>query len=153
MTVNLYNINTAPDHLRQNVPVTPAATYTGTARAPVSVDGPYVLIQAQITTGNYVYIPEFSRYYYITDRDIIRDDLTGLQLKSDPLTSFASLIDNLPVYARRTSKRAETTDTTAGYNADIPDNQTVCEQGTRCRNIFIASMPIQANAIYLVAVG
>lgn len=152
MTVNLYNINTAPDHLRQNVPETPDATYTGTARAPVSVDEPYVLVQAQITTGNYVYISEFSRYYYITDRDIIRDDLTGLQLKSDPLTSFASMIDNLPIYTQRTSKRADTTETTAGYNADIPDNKAVCEQGTRCKNIYVASMPIQ-NTVYLVAVG
>lgn len=151
MTVNLYNIVSNPDHLIQTLPA-PIGTYTGSARDPVSVDSPEIVIEAQILTGNYVYIPEFSRYYYITDRNVVRNNLTVLSLISDPLMSFAAQIYTLPVYALRTSKLAQTETDTAGYNADLPDSQIQCVQGTRCRNLYIASMPIQ-NAVYLVAIG
>lgn len=151
MTIDLYNIATDPDHLEQVLPER-LAQYTGAVRDPVSVDRPEITIQEKIITGNYVYIAEFGRYYHILTRDVIREDLTILTLQSDPCMSFAAAVKALPVYALRTSKLALTEADTAGYNADIPDSQIQCEQGTRCKNIFIASMPIQ-NAVYLIAVG
>lgn len=151
MTVTLYNIQTDPDHLVQTLP-TALATYTGAVREPVSIDQPEITIQAQITSGNYVYISEFSRYYHITSRTIARNDLTVLTLRSDPCMSFSAGIKLLPVYSLRTSKRANTISERAGYNADIPDSKVQCEQATRSKNIFVASMPIQ-SAVYLVAIG
>lgn len=150
MTVNLYNIVSNPDHLIQTLPA-PIGTYTGSARDPVSVDSPEIVIEAQILTGNYVYIPEFSRYYYITDRNVVRNNLTVLSLISDPLMSFAAQIYTLPVYALRTSKRAAEGGK-AGYNADLPDSFVQCEQCTRSRILYLGSMPIQPT-FYLVAVG
>ena len=151
MTVYLYNIDTSPDHLRQSVSQQPLASYSGAARDTVSVDEPQITIQAQITTGNYVHIPEFGRYYYIRGRDIVRDDLTVLTLESDPLMSFAGQIDKLPAYVLRTSKRGADGSVT-GYNADLPDTRVQCEQCTRSRILYLGSMPIQPT-FYLVAVG
>lgn len=151
MTITIYNVQSDPDHLIQTLPA-PTGSYTGAARDPVSVDQPVIMLQAQITVGNYAYIPEFRRYYWIREKNVIRDDLTVLTLASDPCMSFAAGIRNLPVYALRTSRTAETEASVTGYNADIPDSRIPCIQAARSRNIYIASMPIQ-NAVYLVAVG
>lgn len=152
MTITVYNVESDPDHLQQTLPASAVGSYTGAVRDPVSVDQPVIMLQAQITVGNYAYIPEFGRYYWIREKNVLRDDLTVLSLKSDPCMSFAAGIKALPVYALRTSKLSESEDSAVGYNADIPDSKVQCEQAARSKNIFVASMPIQ-NAIYLVAVG
>lgn len=152
MTLTIYNVESDPDHLQQTLPASAVGTYTGAARDPVSVDAPVIMVQAQILTGNYAYIPEFGRYYWIREKNVLRNDLSVLTLESDPCMSFAAGIKGLPVYALRTSRRANSTAETTGYNADIPDSKVQCEQAARCRNIYIASMPVQ-NAVYLVAIG
>lgn len=151
MNVYVYNTETDENHITKDLSNL-VGMWSGTIRGEIDVVAPEVLINSNITTGNYVHIPAFGRYYWICEMSVVRENLTLLRLQSDPLMSFAAQIGNLPVYVQRTSKRAETTETTAGYNADIPDNRAVCEQGTRCRNIFIASMPVQ-NTVYLVAIG
>lgn len=152
MTLTVYNVQSDPDHLQQTLPASAVGTYTGAARDPVSVDTPVIMVQAQILTGNYAHIPEFGRYYWIREKNVLRDDLSVLTLESDPCMSFAAGIKGLPVYALRTSKIAESETSVTGYNADIPDSKVQCEQAARSKNIYVASLPIQ-NAIYLVAVG
>lgn len=114
MTVNLYNIVSNPDHMIQTLPE-PIGTYTGSARDPVSVDRPEITIQARIIQGNYVYIEEFGRYYWIREKNVLRNDLTVLYMESDPLMSFAAGILQLPVYVYRSS---------ADYNSDMIDRKT-----------------------------
>lgn len=122
ITVHVYNTPTAPEHLYKDLTteISPAAGYTGDVRGEISVDAPVVLLQATILTGNYVHIPEFGRYYWITDRNIERTDLTELTLQSDPLMSFASQIVSLPILASRTQKQSTDTDP-VGYNSMLYD--------------------------------
>lgn len=152
MTLTVYNVQSDPDHLQQTLPASAVGTYTGAARDPVSVDAPVISVQAQILTGNYAHIPEFGRYYWIREKNVLRNDLTVLTLESDPCMSFATGIKALPVYALRTSKLALSESDVTGYNADIPDSRIPCEQAARSKNIYIASMPVQ-SAVYLVAIG
>ena len=114
MTIDLYNVAPDPEHLQQTLPER-LAQYTGAARDPVSVDRPEITIQAKIIQGNYVYIQEFGRYYWILEKNVIRDDLTIISLESDPLMSFAAGILQLPVYVYRSS---------AEYNSDMIDRKT-----------------------------
>lgn len=123
ITVHIYNTPTAPEHLYKDITneVSPEGGYTGDVRGDISVDAPVILIQATILSGNYVYIPEFGRYYWITDRNIERTDLTELTLKSDPLMSFASQILTLPIYVTRTEQRA-TEEKPLGWNSYLHDS-------------------------------
>lgn len=122
MTFDIYNTPTAPDHLYKDIStvISPAAGYSGAIRGELSVDQPTVRIEAAITTGNYVKIRELGRYYWITERNVIRDGLTELTLQSDPLMSFAAQIVTLPILAARTEKQATDTDP-VGYNSMIFD--------------------------------
>lgn len=124
ITVHVYDTLTAPEHLYKDLStvISPEGGFTGDVRGDVSVDTPVILLQATILVGNYVYIPEFGRYYWITDRNIERTDLTELTLKSDPLMSFASQIKELTILADRCTKQAEPGDP-VGYNALLPDPQ------------------------------
>lgn len=134
ITVHIYNTPTAPEHLYKDITtvISPAAGYTGDVRGDISVDAPVILIQATILSGNYVYIPEFGRYYWITDRNIERTDLTELTLRSDPLMSFASSIVNLPIQVTR-AQLQPAEGSTAGYDVYIADGK----MQTEARKIYI----------------
>ena len=123
MTFDIYNTTTAPEHLYKDIStvISPAAGYSGAVRGELSVDMPTVRIEAAITTGNYVKIRELGRYYWITERNVIRDGLTELTLKSDPLMSFASQILTLPIYVTRTEQRA-TEEKPLGWNSYLHDS-------------------------------
>lgn len=124
MTFDIYNTPTAPEHLIKDIStvISPAAGYSGAVRGELSVDMPTVRIEAAITTGNYVKIRELGRYYWITERNVIRDGLTELTLRSDPLMSFSTEILALPVYATRTQKRAKSAGQ-PGWNSYLRDSE------------------------------
>ena len=44
--------------------------------------------------GNYVYIPTFGRYYFITDKQVMKNGLFQLTLKEDVLYTYRDLIYN-----------------------------------------------------------
>lgn len=114
MNVTIYNVPSDPKHMQQTLPAA-IATYSGAVREPVSVDQPVITLQAQITVGNYAYISDFGRYYWIREKNVLRDQITVLTLDSDPLMSFAQGILQLPAYIYRSS---------AEYNSDMVDRKT-----------------------------
>lgn len=124
ITVHVYDTPTSPEHLYKDLStvISPEAGFTGDVRGDVSVDAPVILLQATILVGNYVHIPEFGRYYWITDRNIERTDLTELTLRSDPLMSFAGQILGLDILVERCTKQAQPGDP-AGYNSLLPDGR------------------------------
>lgn len=114
MNVTIYNVPSDPKHMQQTLPAA-IGTYSGALREPVSVDQPVITLQAQITVGNYAYISDFGRYYWIREKNVLRDQITVLTLDSDPLMSFAQGILQLPAYVYRSS---------AEYNSDMVDRKT-----------------------------
>lgn len=127
MTIHIYNTPTEQNHLIKDISnrVSPESGYSGDVRGAVSVDRPVIVIEDTITTGNYCHIPEFGRYYWIVNRNVLRTGITELTLESDVLMSFAgtanSGILSLPIYAVRTEQRA-TEDNLCGYNSYIRDS-------------------------------
>lgn len=70
----------------------------GELRNESNVVNPTILIEhANPSSYNYAYIPDFGRYYYITDMRSIRTYLWQLTLRVDVLMSFANAIRQLPV--------------------------------------------------------
>ena len=71
-------------------------TMDGNLRDECSVINPTILVEHSNLAGyNYVYIPEFKRYYFITEMTIVRNNLWRISLKVDVLESFKSDILNL----------------------------------------------------------
>lgn len=116
MTVFIYDTPTDADHLQKDI-TNVIGEYTGAARDAVDVQTPDIMLQATLTTGNYAYIPEFGRYYWIREKTVVRDGLTLVRMESDPEMSFLSQTLQLPAYVFRSSYN---------YNMDMTDNKTPC---------------------------
>lgn len=71
---------------------------SGTLRDVTNIINPVILIEInEIGNYNYCYIPNFNRYYFITDITIIRTGLFAISLIVDVLESFKTDIKNLSV--------------------------------------------------------
>lgn len=73
-------------------------TYRGNLRQEASITNPQIIIEAEnLSLFNYMYIPQFGRYYYITDIVSIRNNLWSVFGKVDVLMSFKDGILSCPV--------------------------------------------------------
>ena len=71
-------------------------TMNGNLRDECSVISPTILVEHSNLAGyNYAYIPEFNRYYFITEITSVRNNLWRISLKVDVLESFKTDILNL----------------------------------------------------------
>lgn len=69
-------------------------TLTGTLRNETSITDPTIRLEANINTlaqCNYFYIPQFSRYYFLTDVRSIRNDIAEIHGHCDVLTTALKL--------------------------------------------------------------
>ena len=66
-------------------------TLSGNLRDECSITSPNILVEAtSLVDYNYCYIPEFKRYYFISDITSVRNNLWRVSLKCDVLESFKS---------------------------------------------------------------
>lgn len=79
-------------------------TLTGDLRDEVNIMNPTIRFELDsIPQYNYAYIPEFNRYYSITDKTVIRDGLFDITFAIDVLMSFRSDIAKLPAVVDKQS--------------------------------------------------
>lgn len=115
MTVTVYSTPSEPNRITKSLGT--GTGYTGTVKDPgeVSVTDPVVLIAASLDPAvNYCYIDTFGRYYYVELR-AVRESLTELHCKVDPLMSYSSDILALPAIAARTTTDGD------HYSSYLPD--------------------------------
>lgn len=80
---------------RLNKSLNNQTTITGTLKNDCSVIEPVIIIEISNPSGfNYMYIPSFNRYYYITNIESVRYGLWRISAKVDVLMSFADEIAN-----------------------------------------------------------
>ena len=91
MTVTVYNTPTGTEHMRKEISSV-VGTYTGAVRDSIVIERPIILLNATLATGNYCYIPDFGRYYYIRAKNVMRDGLTEIQCEVDVLMSYQTQI-------------------------------------------------------------
>lgn len=89
---------------------------TGTLKDNCSIIDPIILIEdipdGNISNLNYIYIPSFNRYYYVTNIEVENSHLFRLHCHVDVLKSFASGIrSNNAVISRQENN----------YNLYLPD--------------------------------
>lgn len=77
---------------------------SGTLREETSIINPIITIKNLTPIRyNYVYIPEFKRYYYINNIESVRNNIWKLYLQVDPLMSFKGDILALKVVVDKQS--------------------------------------------------
>ena len=106
MTLTLYNSPGERNLLNRNMAV------VGTQKVlsvtdPCRIETPEILLDYDATfiNADYAYIDNFSRYYFITDKEIVNGNHIRLFLESDPLMSFKASILSSPCIAKRTSMK------------------------------------------------
>ena len=97
MTITLYVNNSEKNKIGKNI--TNDFSLSGTLRDATNIINPVILIELnEIGNYNYCYIPNFNRYYFITDITVIRTGLFAISLMVDVLESFKKEIKNIYVY-------------------------------------------------------
>ena len=72
--------------------------FSGTLREETSVVSPSLIIEAEnLSAYNYMYIPSFGRYYFISDIVSVRRNLWRVNGTVDVLMSFKDGIESCPV--------------------------------------------------------
>ncbi len=88
-----YNMS---DERKINKELIEGDTFNGELRDSVSVMNPVIRFENEsVMRYNYAYIPEFQRYYSITDRSCFREGLWDIIFAVDVLMSFRNDIINL----------------------------------------------------------
>lgn len=78
---------------------------TGTFRNESSIYNPVVRVQWTQSANkiNYMYIPDYDRYYYITDIVRVRDEIVDIKGRTDVLMSFKDEILNMTGIVKRSA--------------------------------------------------
>ena len=86
---------------------------------PTSIKNPIIDVEYASTFDfNYIYIPTFNRFYYISEPIILRKGLYRLECKVDVLMSFKNTILQQQAYISRQE---------FNHNDDVNDNELIVE--------------------------
>lgn len=101
MTVTLYQTADENNVVTKNL--TGGLPFSGALRDESSVINPGVRIATttNISGYNYCYIPDFGRYYYITDITAVRNGVWDVKLRCDALMSYRTQIRGLTAVVER----------------------------------------------------
>ena len=92
-----------------------------------SIEQPAFVLNGNIFTYNYAYIPAWNRYYFVGEAVSIANGLTQLTLHEDYLASHKSAVGSTKAMILRSS---------TGYNVWIPDEEVyVSTQKTEVRTV------------------
>lgn len=104
MTIGLYYNKS--DKRRLNKELETIATYNGYMKNESSIIDPIIYIEGAFNIGNninanYLYLPDYRRYYYITDIIQVRANLVQITATVDPLMSFKDELKECSGIVRR----------------------------------------------------
>lgn len=96
MNITLYVNKSEKNKIGKNL--TNDLFISGTLKDATNIINPIILVELnEISNYNYCHIPNFNRYYFITDITVIRTGLYAISLLVDVLESFKTDIKNLSV--------------------------------------------------------
>ena len=89
--ITLYQSGAEKNRVDKSEFLTSIAEYTGELKSETSIIDPEILIECDledVALSNYMYIPEFGRYYFITNITSVRSSLVQFEAHCDVLMSF-----------------------------------------------------------------
>lgn len=117
MTINLYSTGDNPKTVTKTL--TAISSVQGRATQPCNILRPELILSGDSTVNainaNYVYVPDFGRYYFVKDHTTDTAARIILSCEVDPLMSWAAGI--------RASRQLVTRSESVGKPTEITDNQ------------------------------
>lgn len=124
--------------------------FVGTLRSGSSILNPIITFEAnapgfQANQTNYLYVPDFGRYYYITDIISVHYTLWEIHCHVDVLMSYAEQIkEQQAIVARQEFK----------YNLMLDDGFFMCYQNPKIQTkLFSNATPFEHQEFVLVVAG
>lgn len=145
MTITLYKNLSDNKVVSKNIVEGPS--YTVTIKRDCSVEEPYFLLEkstTDIADYNYLYCPDFHRYYYIRKRRIVMGGMFEIECFVDALKSFSVGIRNLQAIVDRQEFI---------FNPYLEDAGICITQGSVITPIKGSKVGEDTYSIYLTAVG
>ena len=107
MNIKMYN--TSSDHRCLNKYLTNEIDLSAQLTDVVDIMNPELLLDITVAklSSNYIYIPDWDRYYFISNKNIINGNQVRISATLDPLMSFRTAILNSLVIAERSSSSYE----------------------------------------------
>lgn len=113
MKLKIYNNNSNGNVINKNITLIKEIDFN--LKSDNSILQP-ILILKNYTEGNYCYIEEFNRYYYINDVRVLKGGLFELHLNVDVLMTYKDTIINNPITTKKVVKLNNEIDFTTLYD-------------------------------------
>lgn len=113
MKLKIYNNNSNGNVINKNITLIKEIDFN--LKSDNSILQP-ILILKNYTEGNYCYIEEFNRYYYINDVRVLKGGLFELYLNVDVLMTYKDTIINNPITTKKIVKLNNEIDFTTLYD-------------------------------------
>ena len=113
MELQIYNNNSNTNVLNKNI--TLVSTLDFSLKSDNSILQP-VLVLKNYSAGNYCYIEQFKRFYYITDIKLLTGGLYQLQLEVDVLMTYKDIIMANPISTSKIVKIPNDVDFSSLYD-------------------------------------
>lgn len=113
MKLKIYNNNSNGTVINKNITLINVLDFN--LKSDNSILQP-ILILKNYTDGNYCYIEEFKRYYYINDVRVLKGGLYELHLNVDVLMTYKDTIINNPITTQKIVKLNNEIDFTNLYD-------------------------------------
>lgn len=142
-TIILYNNN--DDNRKINKTPTQLASYNITYKDNTSLMSPTIILDTDgDIQGNYAYISNTGKYYFIENITVMQNGLIQLDLKMDVLKTYATQILNCSgVIARQENT----------YNLYLPDSEFKVYANNNKKTIAFSRSPFTKNLNYLLTVN
>lgn len=120
-SITLYRNSAEPNRVDKRNYLTEVQTISGVLREETSILAPIITLElSSRPNANYCYIPQFGRYYYITDIVSIRNNLWSISLYVDVLMSNREAILNCKGFVERNEFK---------HNNMLIDKKRIIEEG------------------------
>lgn len=133
ITMNLFRSKAEKNKVDKSLDLTFIISLNGTLRQQCSVMAPIITFEKinnlDIFGFNYIYIPEFKRYYFVADIKMLNDKLVDIYLKVDVLMTYKAKILELKAVIARNE---------FNYNIKLNDSDRTMEQSSDYSIIDIA---------------
>lgn len=121
-TINLYKNSAETNRVDKTSYLTSAGALSGTLRSECSIIRPAIVIhQETLPDFNYVHMPAFNRYYFVTGITSVAYGLWRIDMNCDVLMSYKNAIRNLTAIIARQEN---------DYNDYLVDTEIPTEKGS-----------------------
>lgn len=114
-------------------------------KQPTNINNPIFILTSNLVNFNYVYVPDWSRYYFVNDIVFGNNDLIELHCSLDVLASFRPNILLYDAFVERTSHPLF-------YNPDIQDNALSVEDRVEHTSQAVTDSPLADDVLYIVRI-